>query len=302
MLANKDYNLIIVLGPTASGKTRLGVGLARALGGEIISADSRQVFRGMDIGTGKDLSEYGEIPCHLIDILDPGQEFSLFAFHRLFHQAFAEISGRGRLPLLVGGAGLYLDAVIQGYQLVEAPEDPQLRKELADLSMEALRERLVELNPRLHNTTDLLDRKRLIRAIEIAARQPAGDWEPPARIAPLIFGIRWERDVLRQRISERLLARINEGMIEEAARLLDAGVPAASLDYYGLEYRYLVRHLKGELGKEEMVLTLNRAINEFSRQQEKWFRRMERRGVQINWLDGAADPLAQALELLGRAG
>ncbi|TWJ18242.1 tRNA (adenosine(37)-N6)-dimethylallyltransferase MiaA [Geobacter argillaceus] len=291
-------NLLVILGPTASGKTRLGVAAAGELNGEIISADSRQVFRGMDIGTGKDLDEYGDVPYHLIDILDPGEEFSVFAFQRLFVSAFNDITGRGRLPVLVGGTGLYLDAVLRGYRMVEVPEDPTLRRKLADLPLETLRERLLGLNPKLHNSTDLIDRDRLVRAIEIATfERTAVEAEVPAlpELSPLVFGIRFEREQLRRRITERLRARLSGGMIEEVEQLLAAGVPAERLDWYGLEYRFVTRFLRGELNRNDMFQKLNGAIHAFAKKQENWFRRMERHGVEIIRLDGGDDPLSALL-------
>lgn len=302
MMAITDYRLLVVLGPTASGKTRLGVGLARALGGEVISADSRQVYRGMDIGTGKDREEYGEIPCHLIDIVDPGHEFSVFEFQRRFLDVWAEVRDRGRLPVLVGGTGLYLDAVLRGYRLVAVPANGPLRAELAGLPPEELQERLRRTNPRLHNTTDLLDRERLVRAIEIAEYEADHPPQPLPELAPLVFGIRWERSELRRRITERLAARLAGGMIEEVERLHAAGVPWATLDYFGLEYRFVASYLRGELNRNDLFQKLNSAIHDFAKRQETWFRRMERHGVPIHWLDGAAEPLAAALALLGRTG
>jgi tRNA dimethylallyltransferase len=295
-------NLVVVLGPTASGKTRLGVELARRLGGEVISADSRQVYRGMDIGTGKDLEEFGEVPCHLIDIVDPGHEFNLFEFQRRFFDAFVRIGASGRLPILVGGSGLYLEAVLCGYRLTEARENPALRRELAPLSLEELAARLQALRPTLHNSTDLTDRDRLIRAIEIASVEPVAAVEPLPPLQPLILGIRWERSILRQRITVRLKARLAAGMIAEVEGLLAAGVPAATLDFYGLEYRYVVRHLRGELNRNDLFQKLNSAIHDFAKRQETWFRRMERNGTPIHWLDGSGDPLGEALRVLDRFG
>jgi tRNA dimethylallyltransferase len=291
---------MVILGPTASGKTRLGVGAARALGGEIISADSRQVFRGMDLGAGKDLAEYGEVPYHLIDIVDPGDEFSVFEFQRRFFDAFTEIRKRGRLPLLVGGTGLYLDAVLKGYRLVEVPENPELRSELAQLDQETLTARLRQLRPELHNTTDLADRERLTRAIEIAEGEAAaGAGLPPLpSLRPLVFGIRWERQTLRRRITARLRERLDQGLIEEVARLHEEGVPWATLEFYGLEYRFLARHLQGKLNRNDMFQKLNSAIHDFAKRQETWFRRMERQGIEIHWLEGSGAPLQELLEII----
>jgi tRNA dimethylallyltransferase len=292
-------NLLVVLGPTASGKTRLAVGAARELGGEIISADSRQVYRGMDLGTGKDLEEYGHLAHHLIDILEPGEEFHLFAFMRRFGEIFGDIRGRGRLPVLAGGTGLYLDAVLRAYRLAEVPENVQLRLELAEQSMEELAERLSQLRPELHNTTDLTDRGRLLRAIEIATGEADAVPLPPLpELRPLVFGLRWERSELRRRITERLKERLAQGMIEEVEHLHAAGVPWATLEFYGLEYRYVAQHLQGQLNRNDMFQKLNSAIHDFAKRQETWFRRMERQGVAIHWLDGAGEPLTELLAVV----
>lgn len=295
-----NFDLLVILGPTASGKTQLGVGIARLLSGEIISADSRQVYRGMDIGTGKDLAEYGNIPYHLIDVVSPGEEFNVFQFQRRFLDAAADIRARGRLPILVGGTGMYLDAVLRGYRLSEVPENPILRAELSPLSSELLAERLKQTTSRLHNTTDLLDRERLVRAIEIAAYEQSHQPEPLPEFRPLLFGVRWDRDILRQRITDRLKERLSHGMIAEVERLHAEGVPWEKLEFYGLEYRYVAKHLKGELTANDMFQKLNSAIHDFAKRQETWFRRMERNGAVIRWLDGAGDPLAEALGILQR--
>ena len=245
-----QFNLLTILGPTASGKTRLAVALAGELGGEIISADSRQVFRGMDMGTGKDLHEYGAVPYHLIDILEPGDEFSVFAFQRLFYRAFEDITSRRRLPLLCGGTGMYLDAALRGYRMVDVPENGAFRAALEALSDEELAQRLRVCRPELHNNTDLRDRQRTIRALEIARYQAekGHEIEPPPPLRPLVIGIRWERSRLRQRITERLRRRLGDGMADEVRRLHEAGVPWERLDYYGLEYRFVGRYVRGEGG------------------------------------------------------
>lgn len=300
----RSFDLLTVLGPTASGKTRLGVELCRNLAGELISADSRQVFRGMDIGTGKDLEEYGDVPFHLIDIAEPGQEFSLFEFQRLCLRAIREIRGRGRLPVLVGGTGLYLDAVLRRYRLVEVPPDPELRSGLSRLTMEELIQRLLEVNPSPHNTTDFRDREHLIRAIEIAC---GGEQAEPAALpdfpplSPLVFGLRWDRETLRERIAVRLRQRLDQGMIEEVERLHDRGVSFAVLENYGLEYRFVARFLQDRMDREEFFRQLHVAICAFAKRQMTWFRRMERQGVPIHWLEGEADPLAAAQALLVHA-
>ncbi|MDF1580335.1 MAG: tRNA (adenosine(37)-N6)-dimethylallyltransferase MiaA [Desulfuromonadales bacterium] len=294
------FNLFTILGPTASGKTRLGVQLARALDGEIISADSRQVYRGMDIGSGKDSDEYEEIPYHLIDIVAAGSEFSVFDFQQRFYQAFAEIRARGRLPLLVGGTGLYLEAALRGYRLVPAPPNRALRDELAALDDAQLAARLHELRPQQHNSTDLVERERLIRAIEIAlAEQGAAEHLPaPPLINPLIIGVHWDRKLLRERITRRLSVRLNGGMIEEVAALHAAGVPWERLEFYGLEYRFVAQYLQGQLNRNDLFQKLNSAIHQFAKRQETWFRRMEKQGATIHWVAGAGDPLAAALAVV----
>ncbi len=286
------YNLLVILGPTASGKTRISVEVARRLNAEIISADSRQVYRGMDIGTGKDLHEYGPVRYHMIDIADPGYEFNVFDFQRSFYRAFQDIRSRGRLPLLVGGTGLYLDAVLRGYQLAEVPENPALRAELADLPLEVLGDRLKDMNPRLHNTTDLLDRKRVIRAIEIAesGREKGGEVPFQPDLRTILFGIRWPRDVLRERITRRLRERLEHGMIEEVQNLITKGVSFETLNFYGLEYRYIGQFLRGELNRNDMFQKLNSAIHQFAKRQETFFRRMERHGIVIHWVKGEQSP------------
>ena len=294
------FNLLVILGPTASGKTKIGVQIARALDGEIISADSRQVYRGMDIGTGKDLIEYGSIPYHLIDIVNPGHEFNVFEFQRRFLEAFSEIQSHGRIPILVGGTGMYLDAVLRGYRLREVPENPKLRKELALLSIENLAARLQGANPKLHNTTDLLDRERLTRAIEIAEFSGERDQPLPPlpELMPIVFGIRFDRKILRQRITQRLRDRLNRGMIEEVEELIRKGVSFETLEFYGLEYRFVALYLKGELSRNDMFQKLNSAIHQFARRQETWFHRLERQGIPIHWVDGNVDPATTILQRL----
>ncbi|WP_088536740.1 tRNA (adenosine(37)-N6)-dimethylallyltransferase MiaA [Geobacter sp. DSM 9736] len=294
-------NILVILGPTASGKTRLGVQLARTFKGEIISADSRQVYRGLDLGAGKDLGEYGEIPYHLIDIVDPGTEFNVFEFQRRFLEAFENIRERGLLPVLVGGSGLYLEAVLNGYRMVEVPENEKLRRELAELSMEKLAERLRSTGQRLHNTTDLIDRARLVRAIEIATHDPH-TLPRSLGLHPITFGIHWDRGVLRERITTRLRERMAAGLITEVETLLASGVSHETLDFLGLEYRFIARHLRGELNRNDLFQKLNSAIHDFAKRQETWFRRMERNGTAIHWLSGGDDLLDQALQVLQRMG
>lgn len=299
-IPQQDINLIVVLGPTASGKTALGVKLAEKFNGEIISADSRQVYKGMDIGSGKDLEEYGDIPYHLIDIVEPGYEFNVFEFQKQFCETFSAIEQRQHLPLLVGGTGLYLESVLKQYQFTEVPANPTLREELATQTDQALTRRLKALNPNLHNTTDLLERDRLVRAIEIAeaeTKSQKASIELPA-LNPLVFGIKWERSTLKTRITERLKQRMDNGLIKEVERLHQQGVSWESLHFYGLEYRFVASYLKGEVNRNDMFQRLNSAIHNFSKQQEKWFRRMERKGTTIHWLEGRSDPYLQAIEIL----
>lgn len=297
-------DLIVILGPTASGKTRLAVAVAEQVGGEIISADSRQVFRGMNIGSGKDLHEYGTVPYHLIDVLDAGSEFSVFEFQRHFHAAFAQIRSHGVLPILCGGSGMYLDAIIRGYRLVEVPRNEALRATLASKTQEELAAELWRLRPEQHNSTDLTDRERTIRAIEISmgeAEAPAAEGVLP-QITPLVIGIRWEREQLRQRITARLKERLEHGMIEEVAGLHANGVPWEVLDYYGLEYRYVGAFLRGTINRNDMFQRLNSAIHEFAKRQGNWFRRMERHGVAIHWVEGGDEPLLHTMAVLHSAG
>lgn len=281
--------LLVVVGATASGKTWLAVQLAKHYQGEIISADSRQVYRGLNIGSGKDLQEYDNIPYHLIDIVDPGYEFNIFDFQRRFVEAFEDISQRRKLPLLAGGSGLYLEAALKGYQMIEVNENPNLREQLAPLSQQALAEYLLKLKPRQHNSSDLNDRQRLVRAIEIAEAEQNAKREKQAhfpQIEPLILGIRWDRRQLRLRITQRLKQRLEEGMIDEVEQLHLSGVSWQTLEFYGLEYRFISQHLQGTLNKNDMFQKLNAAIHKFAKRQDTWFRRMEKNGSKIHWLDG----------------
>lgn len=304
--------MVVILGPTASGKTRLAVRLAKDRGGEIISADSRQVYRGMDLGTGKDLLDYTvegvAIPFHLVDIVEPMEEFHLFAYQRLFHRCFKDITARGALPVLVGGSGMYLEAVIRSYDLQEVPENKDLRRELDNLDMDALASRLQAVQPDLHNKTDLLDRERLLRAIEIAEAtkvkraQPVDgmpDINPPASgLWPLVIGVRWDRAILRQRITDRLHARLQSGMVEEVTALHQRGVSWERLYHFGLEYRYISLYLQDLMSFDDMVKTLNTRIHQFAKRQDTWFRRMERLGVVIHWIPG--DDYAALRSLMDR--
>ncbi len=290
--------LLCILGPTATGKTRTAALAASELDGEILSADSRQVYRFMDLGTGKDYDDYvvsgKRIPAHLIDIVDPPQRFSLFDYVKAFTKAWKEVIDRGSLPILCGGTGLYLEAVLAGYPLVEAVENPELRSELSKLDMEDLRDRLISLTTP-HNTTDLKDRERLVRAIEIATHaknHPEDVLELP-RFTPLIYGVAMDRSLLRTRIEKRLRERMEAGLLEEVQTLLDHhGLTLDDLHYYGLEYRYAGDHLAGRLNRNDMFQKLRGAIFKFAKRQETWFRRMEKKGGSIHWLDGANGPEA----------
>lgn len=282
--------IITVLGPTATGKTGVAVRIAAELGGEIVSADSRQVFRRMDIGSGKDLSEYqydGQpIPYHLIDIEEPGVEYNVFRYQQTAYEAMEGIRARGKRIVLCGGSGMYVEAVLRGYRLFPVPENETLRKELVQHTDEELTEMLASYKS-LHNDTDTSERPRLIRAIEIEdyyAKHP----ELSDRVRPLdsaIIGLCGERDKIRERITRRLQARLQEGMIDEVKSLLDEGVPAERLIRYGLEYKFVTQYLMGELHYGDMVTLLNTAIHQFSKRQMTWFRRMERMGFKIRWVN-----------------
>ena len=281
----EEYDLICILGPTASGKTRYAVQLAGELDAEILSADSRQVYRGMDIGTGKDLGEYGRIPYHLIDIVDAGTKYNIFEYQRDFEKAYKSIIERGKRAILCGGSGLYIEAATCGYSLPEVPPDPALREELEKQSDEELIARLASLKS-LHNSTDYDTRKRLIRALEIAIYESE---HPVSRSAFLpkktkYIGISVDRDERNARIDARLDARLKEGMVEEVQRLLDSGVPAVDLIYYGLEYKFVTLYLTGVLSYDQMRGNLQTAIHQFAKRQMTWFRGMERKGIEIEWI------------------
>ncbi len=288
-MGDKVKNALVVLGPTASGKTRLGVHLADALGGEILGADSRQVYRGLDIGSGKDLNEYElnghRIPFHLIDIAGLESEFSVFAYQKAFYDAFELVRARGALPIVVGGTGLYLEAVLKGYRMADVPPNPALRADLSILSDDDLAKRLRKLRPALHNTTDLDDRERTVRAIEISEYTLIHPPEPAPEIHPLLLGVRWERPLLQRRIAQRLKARLDAGLIEEVQHLHDYGYSWERLELLGLEYRFVAQYLQGViLNRNDLFQKLNAAIAQFAKRQETWFRRMERNGADIQWL------------------
>lgn len=283
------YEIISIVGPTATGKTGLAVALADALHTEIISADSRQVYRGMDIGTGKDLCEYEidgrPVPYHLINILDAGEKYNLFEFQQDFTQVYQDMKSRHLVPVLCGGTGLYTESVLKGYRLLPVPQNDALRAQLAHKSLEELTAQLSTMHP-LHNTTDVDTVKRAIRAIEIAQYQQAHP-EMETEVKPLhslIVAMDISRELRRERISQRLHARLEEGMLDEVQSLLDQGVSPETLIYYGLEYKFVTLHLTGQLSYKEMVRQLEIAIHQFSKRQMTWYRGMERRGFKLNWL------------------
>ncbi|MDL2241507.1 tRNA (adenosine(37)-N6)-dimethylallyltransferase MiaA [Bacteroidales bacterium OttesenSCG-928-L03] len=292
--------MITILGPTASGKTSFAAALAHELNTEIISADSRQLYTGMTIGTGKDLDDYlvdgHPVPYHLIDIRQPGEKYNLFEYQHDFHRAYEAIRSRGKLPILCGGTGLYIESVLKGYKLLDVPANPELRERLKDKSLEEL-EVILASYKTLHNKTDVDSAQRAIRAIEIEEyylREAPDRIEFPP-IDSLIIGIDIDRQLRREKISRRLRARLDEGMVEEVKGLLNSGIRPDDLIYYGLEYKYLTLYVIGELSYEEMVSQLEIAIHQFAKRQMTWFRGMERRGFSIHWLD-ARIPTAEKVE------
>ncbi|MDR0872962.1 MAG: tRNA (adenosine(37)-N6)-dimethylallyltransferase MiaA [Prevotellaceae bacterium] len=308
-------DLVTILGVTACGKTAFATTLACELGGEIISADSRQVYRRMDIGTGKDLSDYTvngrKIPCHLIDIAEAGEKYNLFEYKRDFFRAYETIKSKGYLPILCGGTGLYIEAVLNNYDLPDVPQNPELRENLAQKSLSELTE-ILKTYKTLHNKTDVDTAQRAIRAIEIAEFQAnAGGLrvkpamtnptchcglDPQSPLNSVILGLDISREDRRKRISERLQQRLQAGMIDEVHDILQSGVAAEDLIYYGLEYKYVTNYILGKLTYEEMFSQLEIAIHQFAKRQMTWFRGMERRGFHIHWID-ALLPMAEKVEI-----
>lgn len=286
-----NYDLITILGPTASGKTSFACRLAYELETEIISGDSRQVYRGMDIGTGKDLDDYivegNPVKYHLIDIKDAGYKYNIFEYQHDFHDAYTNIRAKDRLPVLCGGSGLYIESVLKGYNLINVPENKELRKKLEGKNLEELTTILASYKD-LHNSTDVDTAQRAIRAIEIEEYKKANPTDcneyPP--INSLILGVDVDRELRRERITRRLKTRLKEGMIEEVQGLLDKGISAEGLLYYGLEYKFVTQYLIKELSYKEMFSQLEIAIHQFAKRQMTWFRGMEKRGLQIRWIDG----------------
>lgn len=301
------YNMITILGPTASGKTDLAARLAYDLNAEIISADSRQVYRRMDIGTGKDLDEYTvngrDIPYHLIDICEPGTKYNLFRYQEDFRKSYQSIVNRERLPILCGGTGLYIESVLKGYQLSPVPQNESLRKSLAGKTLDELVPMLERLKRQtrsiMHNTTDVDSCQRAIRAIEIETyniQHPMAKREMPG-VASLIVGLDIERNARRAKISHRLKSRLENGMVDEVKSILDSGVDADSLIYYGLEYKYVTEYIIGRLSYDEMYHLLEIAIHQFAKRQMTWFRGMERRGLHIHWID-ALSPMEDKINII----
>ena len=294
------YDLITILGPTASGKTPLAAALADRLGTEIISGDSRQVYRRMDLGTGKDLVDYTvegrQVPYHLIDIVEPGYKYNVFEYQRDFLKAYEKITAKGILPILCGGTGMYIESVLKGYRLLPVPENPELRASLEGKSLEELTSILAGYK-KLHNSTDVDTAKRAIRAIEIEEyykQQPPEYREFPS-LKSLIIGVDIDRELRREKITRRLKQRLDEGMVEEVRGLLAEGIDPENLIYYGLEYKFLTQYAIGELTFEEMFHQLETAIHQFAKRQMTWFRGMERRGFTIHWLD-ATLPMEEKIE------
>lgn len=299
-------NLIVVLGPTATGKTQFAAELAAVLGSEIISADSRQIYRRMDLGTGKDYDDYfvknKKIPYHLIDIHEPGYKYNVYEYQKDFFNVFSDIRGRGMIPILCGGTGMYIEAVTKGYRLIAVPVNESLRRDLEDKSLEELEAQLATYK-KLHNKTDTDTKKRAIRAIEIEeyyAGNPEHERNLPS-IQPVYIGIFCEREERRRRITERLHKRLENGMIEEVEKLLIDGVPSETLLYYGLEYKYITKFLTENLNYDEMVQKLNVSIHQFAKRQMTWFRKMEREGIPVYWIDTMLpmpEKLSEALKYL----
>ena len=286
-----NFDMVTILGPTASGKTEVAVNLTLKLGGEIISADSRQIYREMDLGTGKDLDQYCiggvDVPYHLIDIAQAGYQYNVFEFQRDFLSVYQSIRERDKFPVMCGGSGMYLEAILKGYRLIQVPINEERRKELQLLSLDELTEILKHYKS-ITNTSDTENKKRAIRAIEIeefCKIHPETDLSFP-QIKSLIVGVKYDRDSRRRRITTRLKERLDNGMIEEVKKLIDKGLEPEELTYYGLEYKYLTLYITGKLTYDEMFTGLNTAIHQFAKRQMTWFRKMERDGFEIKWLDG----------------
>jgi tRNA dimethylallyltransferase len=288
---NSVYDLLVVTGPTASGKTALAAAVAHRIGGEIISADSRQVYRGMNLGTGKDYHDYvvngSQIPFHLIDIVEPGYKYNVFEYQRDFNKVYSDLKKRLIFPVVCGGSGMYADSIISGYKMFEVPPDSGLRVELEKKSMEELKG-ILSTYKSLHNTTDIDTKKRIIRAIEIehSGRNKAKKESEFPKVKALLTGIVFDRDKRRKMISERLIQRLNSGMVDEVKSLIDMGIKTETLIYYGLEYKFITLFLTDKISYNDMVRDLEIAIHQFAKRQMTWFRGMEKRGIKIHWIDG----------------
>jgi tRNA dimethylallyltransferase len=300
------YDILLVTGPTATGKTSLASNIAQRVGGEIISADSRQVYRGMNLGTGKDYDDYlvngVAIPCHLIDIVDPGYKYNVFEYQRDFKRVYSDLIKRRIFPVVCGGSGMYADSIISGYKMFEVPPDSGLRIELEKKSMEELKDILSTFKS-LHNTTDLDTKKRVIRAIEIehSGRNKRNLNSEFPKVRTLLTGITFDRETRRKRITERLSQRLESGMVDEVKSLIERGVSSETMIYYGLEYKFIALYLSGKISYEEMVRDLEIAIHQFAKRQMTWFRGMERRGIKIHWIDGQLpmeEKVKKVMELL----
>lgn len=294
------FDMVTILGPTASGKTEVAVNLAYKLGGEVISADSRQIYREMDLGSGKDLAEYRvdgfDVPYHLIDIADAGYQYNVFEFQRDFLKVYKAIKAKDSFPVMCGGSGMYLEAVLKGYRLIQVPLNEKRRAELDQLSLDSLVEILKQYKS-INNTSDTENKKRAMRAIEIeefCLAHPETDLTFP-EIKSLIVGIKYDRDTRRKRITERLKQRLANGMIDEVKNLLNKGLKPEDITYYGLEYKYITLYLTGQLNYEELYSGLNTAIHQFAKRQMTWFRKMERERFEIKWLDGYM-PISEKLD------
>lgn len=299
-----EKNLLVILGPTASGKTRLATHLAAHIDSEIISADSRQVYRGMDIGTGKDFSDFivngKKVPHHLIDIVEPGEKYNVYQYQQDFFQVFEHIRAKNKIPVLCGGTGMYIDAVLRGYKLIRVPDNKDLREQLKNKSLKEL-EKILKRYKTPHNKSDTDTKKRAIRAIEIAeyhSNHPDNDIKLP-EIRPLIIGIDISRDERRSRITKRLHQRLKDGLVEEAQRLHREGLSIDDMIYYGLEYKFLGLYLSGKIEYNEMVSRLNIAIHQFAKRQMTWFRKMEKDGHKIHWIDGGLSKIEKTERIVG---
>jgi tRNA dimethylallyltransferase len=301
-MEKSKYNVIVILGPTASGKTAVAANLAHQMDGEIISADSRQIYKKLNLGTGKDYDDYyvndKPLPYHLIDIANPGAQYNVFEYQKDFIKVYNQLTQKECVPILCGGSGMYIEAVLEGYQLIQVPVNSELREQLADKPLDELTSILKQYKSP-HATTDTDNKKRTIRAIEIAQyckNNAIPELDYP-KLSPLIIGIRFDRSIERQRITQRLKDRLNAGMLDEVRGLLDSGLTPDQLIYYGLEYKFLTQHIIGQITYEEMFTLLNTAIHQFAKRQMTWFRRMEKKGFLIHWIDGDT-PLDEKINII----